>query len=89
MSAPLASVSEGRTLRLLSDLIKIDSVNPSLVPGGNGESDIARFLGDYMRRMGLTVYYQELGPGRANIIGILRGTGGGKSLLLNGHIDTV
>ncbi len=89
MNAPEASVSEGRTLSLLSDLIRINSVNPSLVSGGKGEAEIARFLGDYMRRMGLSVNYQEIGPGRYNVIGILRGSGGGKSLILNGHIDTV
>ena len=89
MSSLKALVSEERALRLLSDLISIDSVNPSLVPGGKGEEEIARFLGDYMRRMGLVVRYQEFAPGRGNIIGILKGTGGGKSVMLNGHIDTV
>ena len=28
-------------------------------------------------------------PGRANVIGVARGTGGGRTLLLNGHTDTV
>lgn len=83
------AVSKDRLLGLLSDLIRIKSVNPSLVPGGNGEADVARYLGDYMRHMGLSVRYQALGPGRANVIGVLKGTGGGKSLMLNGHIDTV
>ena len=30
---------------LLSDLVAIDSVNPSLVPGGAGEGEIAAFVG--------------------------------------------
>jgi acetylornithine deacetylase len=90
MATPeVSAVSEERTLRLLRDLIRIKSVNPSLVPSGNGEAEIAHFLGDYMRKMGLEVRYQELGPARANVIGILKGVGGGKILLLNGHIDTV
>lgn len=84
-----AFVSDDRILRLLSDLIRIDSVCPSLVPGGKGEAEIARYLGDYMHGLGLEVRYQEFLPGRPNVIGILRGTGGGKSLMLNGHIDTV
>lgn len=89
LPAEAAAVSKDRLLRLLSDLIKIDSVNPSLVPGGNGEAEIARYLCKYMEGLGLEARYQEFAPGRANAIGILRGTGGGKSLLLNGHIDTV
>lgn len=83
------AVSKDRVLALLSDLIRIDSVNPSLVPGGKGEHDIARFLCKYMEDAGLQVHYQEFAPGRANAIGVLKGAGGGKSLLLNGHIDTV
>lgn len=82
-------VSDEGILQLLSDLIRIDSVSPSLVPGGQGEAEIARHLGDYMQSMGLEVRYQEFLPGRPNVIGVLKGTGGGKSLMLNGHIDTV
>lgn len=89
MTPEVAAVSEERTLALLSDLIRIRSVNSSLVPDGNGEAEVAHFLGDYMGKMGLKVRYQELGPGRANVIGILKGEGGGKNLILNGHIDTV
>ncbi len=82
-------VHEGRLLEFLSDLIRIPSVNPSLVPHGQGELRLARFIGDYLERLGLSVTYQDLGQDRANVIGVLQGTGGGKSLMLNGHIDTV
>ena len=85
----LFQVDERKLLALLQDLIRIPSVNPSLVPGGNGEADIARFIGGVLDEMGLVVRYQELGENRMNVIGVLRGTGGGKSLMLNGHIDTV
>ncbi len=85
----LTQVDEPWLLSLLQDLIRISSVNPSLVPGGNGETEIARFIGQLLVDMGLEVRYQELGQKRTNVIGILRGTGGGKSLMLNGHIDTV
>lgn len=82
-------VSEKRLLELLEDLIRIRSVNPDLVPGGNGEEEIARFIGTYMESMGLSVRYQEVAPGRLNAIGVLKGIDGGRSLMLNGHIDTV
>jgi acetylornithine deacetylase len=43
-----------------------------------------------MRGRGLEVRRQETGtPGRANVIAIARGSGGGRSLLLNAHMDTV
>jgi acetylornithine deacetylase len=76
-------------LQLLQDLIRIDSVNPSLVPGGSGEAEIAAYIGSFLNELGLEVSYQELQPGRTNVIGILRGQGGGKSIMLNGHMDTV
>lgn len=82
-------VSEKRLLELLKSLIRVQSVNPDLVLGGSGEERIAGYIGSYMESMGLSVRYQEVAPGRLNAIGVLKGTGGGRSLMLNGHIDTV
>ena len=75
--------------RLLSDLVAIDSMNSDLVPGAAGEAAIAAFIADWLRAAGLEVRVEEVQPGRPNVIGIARGSGGGRSLLLNGHIDTV
>lgn len=83
------SINRPELLSLLQDLIRIDSVNPSLVPGGKGETSIARHIGAYLLALGLEVHYQEVQPGRLNVIGILRGSGNGKSVILNGHTDTV
>jgi acetylornithine deacetylase len=74
---------------LLRRLVAIDSVNPTLVPGGSGEATIARFVAEWLERQGVDVEYQELTAGRANVIGRVRGTGGGRTLLLNAHLDTV
>jgi len=74
---------------LLADLVAIDSVNPDLVPGGAGEEAIARFVADWLEEAGLDVQIQEAAPGRLNVIGVAAGTGGGCSLLLNAHMDTV
>jgi acetylornithine deacetylase len=75
---------------LLSRLVGIDSVNPSLVPGARGESEIGAFVAEWLRGKGLDVQRQETGsPGRENVIAVARGTGGGRSLLLNAHMDTV
>jgi acetylornithine deacetylase len=75
--------------QLLCDLVAIDSVNPELVPGAAGESRIAAFIAAWLEQAGLEVERLEQVPGRPNVIGIARGTGGGKTLLLNGHVDTV
>ncbi|MCY4063443.1 MAG: ArgE/DapE family deacylase [Chloroflexi bacterium] len=74
---------------LIADLVAINSVNPDLVPGGAGESDIADFIAAWGRGAGLEVHVQEAAPKRPNIILIARGGGGGKSLMLNAHTDTV
>ncbi len=75
--------------QLLSDMVAIDSTNPDLVPGGAGEGEIARFITGWMQKAGLEVELVEAAPGRPNVVGTARGKGGGKRLVLNGHMDTV
>ncbi len=74
---------------LLHQLVAIDSVNPDLVSGGAGEGEIARFVVEWLARAGLEVHIDEAASGRPNVIGIARGSGGGRSLMLNAHMDTV
>lgn len=74
---------------LLEALVAIDSVNPTLVAGGAGEAEIARFVAGWLERNGVAAEYEDLGDARANVIGRVRGRGGGRSLLLNAHLDTV
>jgi acetylornithine deacetylase len=74
---------------LLSRLVAIDSVNPDLVAGGAGEGEIARFVGDWLEGAGLEVKSDEVARGRWNVVGRARGSGGGKALMLNAHMDTV
>ena len=75
-------------VELTRDLIRIDSVNPDLVPDAAGEGEIAQWCATWLSARGFEV--QQVGPAdRPSVIGILRGTGGGASLMLNGHIDTV
>ena len=74
---------------LLSDLVAIDSVNPDLVPGGAGEAALAAYIAEWGRREGFEVIIQEAAEDRPNVVLIARGRGGGKSLMLNAHTDTV
>jgi len=70
-------------------LVQINSVNPTLASGGPGEREIADYTADVMDRLGLEVGEHEPAPGRVSVTGRLRGTGGGRSLMLNAHYDTV
>lgn len=76
-------------INLLKDLIAIDSVNPSLVPGAAGEAQIGEALAAHMRALGLEVTVQDVAPGRRNVIGVLEGRHQGRSLMFCGHMDTV
>jgi acetylornithine deacetylase len=89
MGAYESRVVASETIDLLKDLIRINSVNPSLVPGALGEVEIAEHVGEFMRGIGLMTRVEEVEPGRPNAVGVLRGTGGGPTLMLNGHTDTV
>jgi acetylornithine deacetylase len=74
---------------LLTDLVAIDSVNPSLVQGGAGERQIADFVAAWMRRAGFDVRVDEIAPGRSNVIAVAEGVAPGPTRLLCGHTDTV
>jgi acetylornithine deacetylase len=74
---------------LLADLVRIDSINPDLIEGAAGEGEIARFVAGWLEGAGLEVEVEEVAPGRFNTVGMARGTGGGRTLLLNAHMDTV
>jgi acetylornithine deacetylase len=76
-------------IALLRDLVAIDSVNPTLVPGARGEAAVARRLADELRSSGLTVEITDIAPGRPNVVGVLEGRRRGRSLMLCGHTDTV
>lgn len=73
----------------LINLVRINSINPSLVDGGAGEADIAAYVASALAQLGLRVDVHEVAARRPNVVGILKGQGGGQSLLLNAHMDTV
>ena len=77
------------TIALLKDLVAIDSVNPSLVPGGAGEGAIAERIASEMRAAHLDVQVAEASPGRPNVFGVIDSGRPGPALMLCGHSDTV
>jgi len=77
------------TLETLARLVQTNSINPTLAPGAPGEKEIAAFIAESLRACGLTVETFEPAPGRTSVLGRLSGAGGGRSLMLNAHCDTV
>ena len=76
-------------IRLLRELVAVDSVNPTLVRGAAGEAEIAALIAAEMRRGGLDVSIEAVTHGRPNVVGVLEGKASGRTLMLCGHTDTV
>lgn len=82
------AVPRGDAVALARALIKIDSRNPTLVPGASGERACAHVLASVLDDWGFEIELQEAIPDRPNVIAWLgpRDTPG---LMLNGHLDVV
>jgi len=76
-------------IRLLRDLVAVNSVNPTLVPGAPGEREIAQLIAHELRKSGLDVSIDEIADGRPNVVGVLEGRSEGRTLMFCGHTDTV
>jgi acetylornithine deacetylase len=83
------SPSDDAAVRLAMQLVAVDSTNPQLVAGGAGEAQVAQIIAARLRAAGLEVSMTEVAPDRPNVVGRLRGRGGGRSLMLCGHTDVV
>lgn len=81
--------SRGDALALTRALVAIDSRNPSLAADAAGEREIAEFLARVLTAWGFQVDLLESLPGRLSVLARVGGGEGGRSLLLNGHLDTV
>lgn len=73
---------------LTEALVRIDSRNPSLVPGAPGERECAQFLATVLGGWGFAVSIDDVIPGRPNVIARI-GPTGRSPLVLNGHLDVV
>src|SRR5437867_10347565 len=81
--AAAAAVDTRELVSLLQQMVRIRSYS-----AGGEEGTIARFMRDYLAKLGLEVELQEVQPDRFNCVSRMPGTGGGTSLMLNGHLDT-
>ncbi len=77
----LKRVDAEKTVKRTMELANIES------PTGS-EGEVAQLYKAMMEEVGMRVTLQEVEPGRYNAVGVLRGKGGGASLMFNGHLDT-
>lgn len=73
----------------LRTLVRTNSINPAFSGGSTDEREIAAWVAGEMERLGMTTRRFEPEPGRVSVLGSLAGSGGGRSLMLYAHVDTV
>ncbi|MCG8602600.1 MAG: M20/M25/M40 family metallo-hydrolase [Verrucomicrobiales bacterium] len=78
-------------ISLLQELVKIPSVNPDSAPGQDapGEKQCAERVGEFLKHCGAEVSFEEVLPGRPNVIGRFPGGENKPGLLFAPHTDTV
>ncbi|HEU4455055.1 MAG TPA: M20/M25/M40 family metallo-hydrolase, partial [Longimicrobium sp.] len=82
-------VDRARFVDLLSRLVRIGSINPAFSDGSTNEAELAAFVAGEMEGLGMETRRFEPEPGRVSVLGRLPGAGGGPSLMLYAHLDTV
>jgi len=76
----LEQVDRNRIVELACNLANIVSITGE-------EEEVAKYLGGEFEKLGMEVEYQYVEDGRPNVIGRLKGTGGGAALMFNAHMD--
>jgi acetylornithine deacetylase/succinyl-diaminopimelate desuccinylase-like protein len=90
LAEPLSEADAGELEQLLSELVKIDSINQWISPDGAGETEVAAFIAQWLGELdGVEVTVDEVAPGRPNVLARVPGTSNGPHLCLNVHTDTV
>jgi succinyl-diaminopimelate desuccinylase len=87
-------INDTEAATLLRRMVAIPSINPAFRQPGDpdewfGEAAMAAFVADWLREAALAVTIETVEPGRPNVVARLRGSGGGRSMLWEGHLDTV
>lgn len=84
------SVAHEDAVSLCQALVNINSAVPGTgAARGPGETEIAQYIASWLAHRGIETHWVEPTKGRPSVVGVVRGTGGGRSIMLNGHIDAV
>ncbi len=95
---PIHHPAADAAVALTERLVRVDSTNPSLVAGAAGEGDVIDHLAERLRASGFEIALvppleptdpDDTTARRPSLVARQRGTGGGRTLILNGHVDTV
>jgi acetylornithine deacetylase len=83
-------IRPGDARALTETLVRVDSRNPTLVPGAPGEAGCAHVLAEVLGGWGFRLEWQDVVDGRANLLArIGTPSPGGPTLMFNGHLDVV
>mgnify|MGYP001944586373 CR=1 FL=1 len=78
-------------VELLQTLVQIPSVNPEGDPGVSpgGEEEVAELVSGFLQQLGFDTFFEEVEPGRPNLIARAPGPANRPRILLGPHLDTV
>lgn len=83
-------VSSNDLVGLTQAMVQIDSASPDLGSiVGPGEMALASYVDQWLQHRDIETHWIEYTQGRPSVVGRVSGSGGGKSLMFNGHLDTV
>jgi acetylornithine deacetylase/succinyl-diaminopimelate desuccinylase family protein len=81
---------EQETVSLVQELVRIPTENPKLAQIEAGAESVCQdIIEREMLALGCVIDRWDVYPGRPNVVGTLGGRSGGRSLILNGHVDVV
>ncbi len=80
----IGAIREQEVVELLQKMVRMNTVN---APGN--EKPLAEFLSNEMKSCGIESRVVDIEENRANVVGIIKGSGERDALLFNGHLDTV
>jgi acetylornithine deacetylase len=86
---PHRNIDTHRITAWLEAMVRIESINPDLAPGGSGEGELASWFGVTLNTLGFDVTFEDAAPGRPNVIARRPGRGEAPPLMFCGHLDTV
>lgn len=89
MESTVSSSLRDDVVRILTDLVSLESVNPYFPGGERGESSIAAYVAQYGQALNLEIREQPVLPHRANILVSLKVPSADRTLLFDAHMDTV
>src|SRR3954470_3911893 len=84
LATPEGALSDAFLEDVLRSLVQTRSVNPGIY-----ETQMAEMVSRWLEPTGADIHVVEFAPGRPSVAAVMAGSGGGPTLVLNGHMDTV